>query len=139
MKTIQDFVEECRSGALDRMIAKMPSGWAVMGDPQVLPGYCLLYPDPVPKDLNSCPDRDLFLADMARLGDAVLKATGAARINYEILGNLDPALHAHVVPRYSNEVEELRSKPVWFYDWPSSPAFDPTVHGELLQAIRERL
>ena len=39
-----------------------------------------------------------FLADMARLGQAVLEVTGAVRINYAMFGNLEPALHAHVVP-----------------------------------------
>ena len=40
---------------------------------------------------------------MAGLGDAVLLVTGAERINYEILGNVEPALHAHVIPRHTNE------------------------------------
>jgi len=29
------------------MISRLPSGWAVMGERQVFPGYCLLLPDPV--------------------------------------------------------------------------------------------
>ena len=47
---------------------------------------------------------------MAALGDAVLEATGAERINYEILGNVDPALHAHVIPRHASEDPDLRRK-----------------------------
>ena len=50
-----------------------------------------------------------FLADMAALGDAMLAVTGAARLNYEMLGNSDPALHAHVFPRYADEPDEHRA------------------------------
>jgi hypothetical protein len=60
--------------------------------------------------------RTTFLQDMNILGDALLEVTGAARINYEILGNREAALHAHVFPRFATEPEEKRCKPVWFYD-----------------------
>ena len=102
MSAIHRFVEQARRGELARVVARVPSGWAVLGDPQILPGYCLLLPDPVVPDLNALrgPARQQFLDDMARLGDAVLAVTGAERINYEMLGNVEPALHAHVIPRY---------------------------------------
>ena len=45
-------VASAAAGTLPRVIARMPSGWAVLGDPQILPGYCLLLPDPVVGDLN---------------------------------------------------------------------------------------
>ena len=82
-----------------------------MGQRQVLAGYCLLLPDPVVPHLNAlgAAERDRFLADLGRLGDAVLAATGALRINYAIFGNLEPALHAHVHPRYADEPEALRT------------------------------
>jgi diadenosine tetraphosphate (Ap4A) HIT family hydrolase len=76
---------------------------------------------------------------MAALGDALLAVTGAARINYEMLGNLDPALHAHVIPRYMDEPENLRTKPIWSYDWDAAPAFSEDEFGELRESIRERL
>ena len=99
-------VEAARRGELERVIARMLSGWAVLGDPQITLGYCLLLPDPVVSDLNALVGdaRQQFLDDMAALGDAVLEATGAERINYEILGNVDPALHAHVIPRHATEI-----------------------------------
>lgn len=119
----------------------MRSGWAVAGDPQVLPGYCLLLPDPVVPHLNAldAQHRSVFLDDLAALGDALLKVTGAVRINYEILGNLEPALHAHLVPRYAHESADLRTRPVWFYDWSSAPAFDPVAQAAFVQAVRAAL
>lgn len=105
----------------------------MLGDPQILPGYCLLLPDPVVPHLNAldADGRRMFLADMASLGDAVLAVTGAVRINYEMLGNLEPALHAHVIPRYADEPEATRTSPVWLHDWTNAPRFDETTHGAL--------
>ena len=55
--------------------------------------------------------RAQFLGDMATVGDALLEVTGAARINYSIYGNLDPFVHAHIVPRYTDEPEAHRTMP----------------------------
>jgi len=134
-------VDALRAGLDPTFVARLASGWAVMGDPQVLPGYCLLLPDPVVSHLN---DLDVvaqsrFLADMATLGGAVLAATGALRINYAMFGNLEPALHAHVVPRYAHEGDDTRSLHPWALDWASAPAFDALRHGELRARIHAEL
>ncbi len=112
-----------------------------MGDVQFLKGYCLLLPDPVVPHLNamSMTVRQQFLTDMTLLGDAVLNATGAVRINYEMLGNLEPALHAHVFPRFDSEADELRTSPVWFYDWNAAPAFDLDRDKDLMSKIKTGL
>jgi len=74
---------------------------------------------------------------MVRLGDAILKVTGAARINYEILGNSEPELHAH--PRYANEPDEHRTKPAWFYDWQNAVRYSEARHGHLRANLRAAL
>ncbi len=131
-------VEEARQGKNARVITRMPSGWAVIGDVQFVRGYCLLLPDPVVPNLNSLKGaaRLSYLTDMARLGDAILEATGAARVNYEILGNVEVALHAHCFPRYpETEDPALAKKPVWFYDWEKSPPFDSARDRPLMDQI----
>lgn len=135
---IHQRVEMAQKGQNQAVLCKMESGWAVFGDMQMLNGYCLLLPDPVPADLNalSIPEREVFLRDMSIIGDALLEVTGAARINYEILGNSEKALHAHIIPRYEAEPEELRKGPVWFYDWDQAPRFDPIKHKPLKDKIQ---
>lgn len=130
-------VEACRAGFDPSVVARLGSGWAIMAPQQVLRGYCLLLPDPVVPHLNALEtkNRDRFMCDLGRLGDAVLKATGAVRINYAIFGNLEPALHAHVHPRYADEPEALRTNNPWTYDWSLAPTFDEQLHG----ALRERI
>jgi diadenosine tetraphosphate (Ap4A) HIT family hydrolase len=141
MGSIAERVDRCRAGAEESQVARVPSGWVVMGEAQFLPGYCLLLPDPVVPSLNDLvePARTTYLRDLARLGDAVLAATGARRINYEILGNLDPELHAHVFPRYAHEPDERRRAPVWFYDWSVAETFSPEAHGPLRENIARAL
>ncbi len=134
-------VDALRAGRDPGFVARMSSGWAVMGERQVLPGYCLLLPDPVVAGLNELQgeSRGRFLADMAALGDAVLRVTGALRINYAIFGNQEPALHAHVIPRYAHEPVGLASSHPWSYDWDMAPAFDPEQHREVRDAIHAAL
>ena len=137
---IHRWVESCRQGD-PSVIARLRSGWAVMGRKQVLRGYCLLLPDPVVPHLNalSASDRDRFMAELGLLGDAVLAVTGALRINYAIFGNVEPALHAHVHPRYTDEPAEMRTSNPWGYDWQQAPDFDAATHGPLRDLIRQQL
>lgn len=140
---IHQRVAEANDGTNPKVIARMKSGWAVLGDAQFLRGYCLLLPDPVVAHLNDFigETRRQFLDDMAALGDAVLAVTGALRINYEMLGNLEPALHAHLFPRYDNEPAELKTKAVWLYPqsvWDES-AFDLQRDRPIMDAIEKEL
>ncbi|MDX2243421.1 MAG: hypothetical protein NW224_22295 [Leptolyngbyaceae cyanobacterium bins.302] len=134
---IHQRVEQAQRGSNPAVICRVAAGWVVLGDVQFLRGYSLLLPDPVVTDLNALTikQRTQFLQDMTVLGDALLQVTGAARINYEILGNSEPALHAHVFPRYATEPEENRRKPVWFYDWKNASPFDPIRDRQLMEQI----
>lgn len=138
---IHERVERLRAGGEPAQILRMRSGWAVLGAQQFLRGYSLLLPDPVVPHLNALTGRDraAFLDDMAALGDAVLKATGARRINYALFGNAEPVLHAHVIPRFDDEPEPFRGAHPWTYDWSAAPRFNPAEHGRLLEAIRAAL
>ncbi|HWZ61944.1 MAG TPA: hypothetical protein VNX02_02900 [Steroidobacteraceae bacterium] len=134
-------VDAARDGRHPRLIARLASGWAVFGERQFVRGYALLLPDPVVADLNAlgAAQRSVFLADMARLGDALLETTGAVRINYAMLGNEEPALHAHVIPRYRDEPQTLRTRHPFAYDWQAAPEFDAAAERALTDAVRRAL
>jgi len=138
---IHRHVAAARAGREPRVIARLYSGWAMFGERQFLRGYSLLLPDPVVPTLNAlgAQERTLFLLDVARLGDALLKVTGATRINYAILGNEEPALHAHVIPRFADEPESLRVAHPWAYDWQRAPAFDRVTFHSLGEGLRREL
>lgn len=44
-----------------------------------------------------------FMRDVQRSISAIRAATGAARVNVAILGNRDPHVHAHLIPRFPDE------------------------------------
>lgn len=138
---IHQRVRACQAGVNPAVVCKMKSGWVVIGDNQIVSGYSLLLPDPVVKDLNSLaePARIQYLSDMVRIGDALLQLTDALRINYEILGNSEPALHAHVIPRYISEPELLRLGPIWAYDWASAPPTDIAKCKDFMNQLAEIL
>ncbi|HEY6126153.1 MAG TPA: HIT domain-containing protein [Steroidobacteraceae bacterium] len=134
-------VNEARAGRDNTVLGRCASGWAVFGHQQFVQGYLLLLPDPVVPDLNSLtPERrSQFLLDMSHLGDALVRTTSPLRVNYAIFGNVEPALHAHVIPRYRNEPAHLRTQHPWAYDWNAAPAFDAVTLGPLVKSLRTEL
>jgi diadenosine tetraphosphate (Ap4A) HIT family hydrolase len=119
----QDRIGSALRGENPTVLARLPEAFAVMGDVQWLPGYCvLLTDDPDVTRLSDMPRarRLAFLASMDRLASAVEDACAELdpafrRVNLEILGNTDAFLHAHVWPRYEWEEPHLVTKPVWLY------------------------
>jgi len=138
-------VAQCRAGEHPLVLARMPSGFAVMNDNQPAPiaGCCVLLPDPVVPSVNDLDAnaRARFMADVLLLGDAVLAATGAERINYLILCNIAPELHTHVIPRFGREdPAKRRQGPFEAYDYGSSPTCEPAgAHRELFERIRSEV
>ena len=104
-------------------------------------------PDPVPASLEEMDTqtRSVFLADFVTLGEAIKAATGAERINYLILCNQVPWLHAHAVPRFESENEALRRQdPFEAYDFGAAPKADATgpeqeLHRSIRKALEQRL
>jgi diadenosine tetraphosphate (Ap4A) HIT family hydrolase len=140
---ISEVLRTAREGINPTLITKMSSGFLLLGFQQFLPGYVVLLADPPVSCLNDLflEERANFLKDMSIVGDALLKCTDACRINYEILGNESPILHAHIFPRYMNEEEEYRQGPVWLYKEEifNSVMFDKVTHNGLISAIRQEV
>jgi diadenosine tetraphosphate (Ap4A) HIT family hydrolase len=144
----QDRIGSAERGENPTVIARMPSGFAVIGDTQFLPGYCVLIAVPSVEHLAdlSFSQRRQFLFDMSLLGEAienVCRPQGLRRMNYEILGNTDTYLHAHVFPRYHWEPEEFIKTPVWHYPedrWQDDTySFFEPIHGSMKRKIAEEL
>lgn len=127
-----------QAGRDPTLVSRLPSGWAVLGEQQFLRGYLLLLPDPVVPTFNdlAAAARVQLMHDAGLLGDALLAVTGAVRINYAIFGNLEPALHVHVVPRHADEPAALKTAHPWAHDWEAAPRFDPVADAPLLAALR---
>ena len=145
----QDRIGSAHRGENPLVMARMRSGFAVIGDTQHLPGYSVLLTDDPSVDHLSDLDwerRKEFLFDLSLLGEAVesaCRANGLRRINYEVLGNSFHVLHGHVHPRYEWEPPDRITGPVWRYpkDVRNAPefAYSDEQHGELRAAITAEL
>jgi diadenosine tetraphosphate (Ap4A) HIT family hydrolase len=133
------------NGTNPMLIKELKGGYAVFGDVQFLPGYCVLLPKKEVNSLNvlTLEEREQFLSDMSVLGDAIIQSCTPIRVNYDILGNTDNFLHAHVFPRYEWESEERKKMPVWLYDssnWHNKEtSYNPIKHDEIRNSILEYL
>jgi diadenosine tetraphosphate (Ap4A) HIT family hydrolase len=143
MITIPERIAAAQAGTNPTVIYRVPSGWVVLCDMQFLRGYCILLADPIVPSLNDLDQvqRAQYLCDMALVGDALLEVTGAYRINYAIMGNSDPYLHAHITPRYADEPEQYRHWLPWSYPKSVMEAdlFDFERDKELIQQLREAI
>jgi diadenosine tetraphosphate (Ap4A) HIT family hydrolase len=136
-------------GENPKVMMRMPSGFAVIGDTQHLPGYSLLLCDDESASHLTDLDwerRKTFLFDLSLLGEAIknmCQADGLRRMNYEVLGNSVSILHGHVHPRYDWEPPERITGPVWRYPKQErndpGVAYDDALHRDLRTAITEEL
>ncbi|QIK66205.1 diadenosine tetraphosphate hydrolase [Nocardioides sp. HDW12B] len=141
-----DRIGSALRGENPTVLARLPGAFAVIGDVQFLPGYCvLLADDPAATRLSDLAPATCaaYLTSMARLGAAVERACAEldpafSRVNLEILGNTDPFLHCHVWPRYTWEPDDIRPGPVWHH--PRERWSDPTTAlGERHDELRRRI
>ena len=127
--TVSDFradrVGSALAGTNPTVLRRLDAGFAVIGDVQHLPGYCVLISDtPGVDQLTDLPldQQRVFLEDMALLGRAVSAVCARRdpqfrRINLEIQGNTDAFLHAHVTPRYEWEPDDIVGWPAALHHW----------------------
>ncbi|TVR51847.1 MAG: hypothetical protein EA425_06135 [Puniceicoccaceae bacterium] len=121
---IHERVALARTGKNPTAVARLRSGWVVLGDDQRLKGYSLLLSDPVVDNLNALAEeeRKRFLWEMSAIGDTLMAVLRPSIINYSILGNTDRALHAHIHPRSDEEAPEHRRTVPFVYHMHQLPA-----------------
>lgn len=136
---LRDRIEMIRAGRDPLLIARLPSGFWVLSEVQHFPGASMLLADPVVPHFNALHERARvqWALDLGKIGDVMMSSLGAVRINYEIWGNLDPALHTHITPRFDNEDEATRTlQPRFAFDYAMPPPFDP-LSAETIALIRK--
>jgi diadenosine tetraphosphate (Ap4A) HIT family hydrolase len=95
----------CARGAPLDVLVELPATWVTASLEAPLPGYvCVVSKIHVtePFELTGRA-REAWWDDVSTVGDAVKRATAAAKLNYEIHGNTIPHLHLHLYPRYPGD------------------------------------
>ena len=55
--------------------------------------------------------RTALVDDLSRIAEALFRALNPIKMNYELLGNLVPHIHWHVIPRFRED--GMYPKPIW--------------------------
>lgn len=108
-------------------------------DDDRFPGRCLVALTTHVEHLDELDDDQLasFMSDVREVGRAVREVTGASRMNYAVLGNVYPHLHAHVIPRGgSGDAKPDRSP--WQHPEPAN-SLGPQQLEEVVKQLRRSL
>lgn len=83
-----------------------------------------------------------FLDEMTIVSEAVSKAFGAEKMNYECLGNGDAHLHWHLFPRVNGDLDGYGNNgkgPVWWYPREKMYSEDNKPDSEELAMMKQAL
>ncbi|HCE69609.1 MAG: HIT family hydrolase [Geobacteraceae bacterium GWC2_55_20] len=97
----------------DLRIVEMAHSYVILNRDQYFPGYTLLFTKEHVTELFHL-DRTVragLTEEVSRVAEALYGAFSPAKINYELLGNMVPHIHWHIVPRFTSE--PLWPKPIW--------------------------
>lgn len=106
-------IDRIRAQSFPDFIAELPHSFVILGDAQFYRGYCILLAKLHATELHLMPSdeaRALFDEAVA-VGSAIAAVLNPLKLNYECLGNSEPHVHWHVLPRY--ESDPMRRAPVW--------------------------
>ncbi len=110
----------------DLRIAELEHSYLILNRDQFFPGYTLLFTKNHVTELFHL-EREArigLMEEVSSVAKALYKVFNPAKINYELLGNMVPHIHWHIVPRFASEA--LWPRPIW-----------AEAHDELLPAPDE--
>ena len=120
MCLICDRIKMIKENTNPFFVKELETGYVVIGDHQHFRGYSLFLCKEHKTELFQL-DRSTkvkFLEEMSVVAEAVARASGAEKMNYELLGNGDTHLHWHLFPRVSGDLGDYGNNgkgPVWWY------------------------
>ncbi len=78
-----------------------------------------------------------FWTDVSAAARAIEAVFDPVHLNFQILGNQDPHVHAHVIPRY--DPDPAPSMPLPPEAWEASVELEPNVLKSQLDALRSHI
>jgi len=97
----------------DLRIAEFEQCYVMLNRDQFFPGYCFVLTKSHVTELFhlDAATRNSVMAEVNAVAAALYSLFQPTKINYELLGNMVPHMHWHVVPRFSSE--PLWPRPIW--------------------------
>ena len=109
-------IDEIKSEKNPYFVAELETGFVILEDYQYFEGYTLFLSKIHARELYEL-DKDfknMFLEEMSTVAEAVSKTFKPQKLNYELLGNSEPHLHWHIIPRYAGDPNI--KQPIWVLD-----------------------
>ena len=97
----------------DLRIAELEHSYVILNRDQFFPGYTLLFTKNHITELFRL-DKELrigLMEEVSQVAKVIYEVFSPAKINYELLGNMVPHIHWHIVPRLTSE--PLWPRPIW--------------------------
>jgi diadenosine tetraphosphate (Ap4A) HIT family hydrolase len=106
-------IDRIKAGAFPDFIAELKNCYVILGDQQFYRGYCVLFAKLHATELYLMPadDARLLFDEMRLVAEAIASVVKPWKMNYECLGNSEPHVHWHLLPRY--KTDEMRHGPIW--------------------------
>jgi diadenosine tetraphosphate (Ap4A) HIT family hydrolase len=119
-------------------IAELETSRVFLHEDQFFPGYVLLVLRRHVTELYdlSVAERATLMEEVSRVAQALARVFRPVKMNYELLGNLVPHIHWHLVPRLAAD-PGLRG-PIWTVEHQPAP-LPPAAARERIEAIRRAL
>jgi len=97
----------------DLRIAEFEHSYLTLNRDQFFPGYCLLHTRQHQTELFHLERlvRQELMEEVSQVAAALSACFQPDKLNYELLGNMVPHIHWHLVPRFSSE--PLWPRPIW--------------------------
>ena len=97
----------------DVRIIELPHSYVILNRDQYFPGYTLLFSKQHVTELFHFDPtvRASLMEEVSAVAEALFTIYKPDKINYELLGNMVPHIHWHIVPRFSSE--PLWPRPIW--------------------------
>ena len=94
-----------RQGKDPAFLAELSESYAVLSDARGYAGWSVLLLKDHEEHLDLLPlaRQERLARDLARMAAAVRAAFRPRRLNYECLGNVQPHVHWHVIPRHGDD------------------------------------
>lgn len=119
-------------------IADLALSRAFLHEDQFFPGYVLLVLRRHVTELYDLPvpERATLMEEVSRVAQALAQVFRPVKMNYELLGNLVPHIHWHLVPRLATD-PALHS-PIWTVEH-QAVAPPPVAARDRIESIRRAL
>lgn len=97
----------------DLRIAELEHCYVTLNRDQFFPGYCFVFAKKHVTELFHLeqPVRSGIMEEVSWVAAALYGLFAPTKINYELLGNMVPHMHWHLVPRFTTD--PLWPRPIW--------------------------